>query len=103
MIEKGAMLTSGGTSRLDPEDDEEEEEGGYEEEGDAVEEEEERGSEMDGISARISSSTSGSRDQKDGSTAVRVYQGLLPQHFNLPQKVIYPESQNTLVPFFDIH
>ena len=89
MIEKGAMLTTGGTSRLDPEDDYDEggDEEGYEEEGEG-EAVEERGSEMDGIRAGISSSTSGSRDQKDGSTAERVYQGLLPQHFNLPQKVI---------------
>ena len=94
MIEKGAMLTSGGTSRQDPEEDYDEggDEEGYEGEGEGVEGEVERGREMDGISSSGSASGSGgtSRDwnKEDGSTAERVYQGLLPQHFNLPQKVI---------------
>ena len=81
------MLSTGGSTRLDPEGEEEGEE--EEEEGEEVTEGYERTQENDGqdTSNTNTPANSSGGGNNEGGTAERVYQGLLPQHFNVPQKV----------------
>ena len=75
------MLSTGGSSRLDPEDEEEE---GGEVVLEEVEEEEEEAEEQE---ERVDLEQETSNISPSPASNDRVYQGLLPQHFNLPQKV----------------
>ena len=76
------MLSTGGSSRLDPED--EEEEGGEVVLEEVEEEEEEEAEEQE---ERVDLEQETSNISPSPASNDRVYQGLLPQHFNLPQKV----------------